>query len=276
MPKIRGVKPDLWTDEDFVELSPYARLLWIGLWNFACDNGHLQDKSKQIKMRVLPTDDVNCSELLREIEAQGLIERAGGWITIPNLTHHQKPHKRWFVVCDKPGCKMPEGASYGFSKRESTVDQPLSNGRTTVNNGGSTADVDGDVDVDGDGELKNTPRASARETEPTPDRFDEFWTTYDKRRGRKATVAKYRLALRKPGVTAELLIAAAASYIEWQRSEGKHPQFTKDPATWLNGEHWTDERVARPQPQTRVQEHLTLVQQLAAEEATVREIGQRR
>ena len=78
MPKIRGIKPELWTDENFVELSPYARLLWIGLWNHACDNGHVQDKSKQIKMRVLPTDEVNAAELLREIESEGLIESLAG------------------------------------------------------------------------------------------------------------------------------------------------------------------------------------------------------
>lgn len=168
MPKIRGVKPDYWTDEGVVELSIPARLLFIGLWNYACDNGHVQDKSKQIKMRVLPTDEVNCAELLREIETQGLIQRADGWITIPNLSHHQKPHKRWYVTCEKPGCEMPEGASYGFSKRESTVDQPLTNGGTTVNNGGSTADVDGDVDVDGEGERTPKPRKRATQL---PDGF---------------------------------------------------------------------------------------------------------
>lgn len=162
MAKIRGIKPETWTDENFVELSPYARLLWIGMWNHACDNGHLQDKSKQLKMRVLPTDDVSCAELLREIEGQGLIERADGWITIPNLPDHQKPHKHWYVICDKPGCIHPAGMTYGIGKtactkpdcrHKSTVDQPLSNGGTPVdqpvNNGGSTADGD----VDGDGEL---------------------------------------------------------------------------------------------------------------------------
>jgi hypothetical protein len=163
VPKIRGVKPDLWTDEDFVELSPYARLLWIGLWNYACDNGHIQDKSKQIKMRVLPTDDVNCAELLREIEGQGLIERADGWVTIPNLSHHQKPHKRWFVTCDKAGCEMPDGYTYGFSKPGSTVEQPLSNG-------GSTADVE----VDGDGELKVMVTKAPRKRPATT--FPAYWT----------------------------------------------------------------------------------------------------
>lgn len=274
MAKIRGVKPELWTDENFVELSPFARLLWIGLWNYACDNGHLQDKSKQIKMRVLPTDDVNCAELLREIEAQRLIERADGWITIPNLTSHQKPHKRWFVLCDKPGCEFPEGMTYGYSKPESTVGQPLNNGRPPVNNGGSTADGDGD----GDGELMvmvTTPLPDESGDEDPPDHFEEFWETYSKKVGRKKAEQKFRLALKKPGVTAELLIAAAASYITWQMSEGKHPEFTKDPTTWLNGEHWKDERPSRPAPTGRVGQHMALVRDLEAAEraATLPQIG---
>jgi hypothetical protein len=163
MPKIRGFKADLWTDEDFVELSPYARLLWMGMWNYCCDNGHIQDKSKQIKMRVLPTDDVNCAELLRELEAQGLIERADGWITVPNLTHHQSPHKRWWVTCEKPGCEFPKGATYGYSKPDSTVEQPLNTGESTVNNGGSTADVDVEVMVKGsDGDTPPTNTSAAK------------------------------------------------------------------------------------------------------------------
>ena len=180
MPKIRGVKPELWTDENFVELSPYARLLWIGLWNHACDNGHVQDKSKQIKMRVLPTDEVNAAELLREIETQGLILREGGWITIPNLPEHQKPHKHWFVLCDKPGCIHPPGMTYGIGKTTctnpdcrhgSTVEQPLINQSAPVEqpvtNGGSTADVE----VDGDVELmviKSKPETDVSDAPKSP------------------------------------------------------------------------------------------------------------
>jgi hypothetical protein len=126
----------------------------------------------------------------------------------------------------------------------------------------------------------NPDQKPSRATRSEPDRFDEFWSTYDKKHGRKVAAAKYRLALKKPGITDDLLISAAASYIAWQRQEGKHPQFTKDPATWLNGEHWNDERVARAgQPRTRVQEHLALVQQLVAEEAdqpTLPQIGYQR
>lgn len=263
MPKIRGVKPELWTDENFVELSPYARLLWIGLWNYACDNGHVQDKSKQIKMRILPTDDVNCAELLREIEDQNLIERAGGWITIPNLSHHQKPHKRWWTTCDMPGCVLPEGTSHAPANRGTTVAPPK---RNRV----ATADVDSDGDGDSEGDRKPSRAVALGET----DRFDEFWDTYAKKRGRKAAEQKWRLALKKPGVTADLLITAARAYIDWQRSEGKHPEFTKDPATWLNGEHWTDERVARAPERGRAAQWLQLAADLGDPEPdNVRQIG---
>jgi hypothetical protein len=164
MPKIRGVKPDLWTDENFVELSPYARLLWIGLWNHACDNGHLQDKSKQIKMRVLPTDDVNCADLLREIADQRLIEQADGWITIPNLSHHQKPHKRWWTTCDKPGCVLPEGTSHAPDNRSNTVAPPKSPRSTTA-----------DCDGEGDGELKVTTAGTRKR--PTTRLADDWQPT---------------------------------------------------------------------------------------------------
>jgi hypothetical protein len=105
-----------------------------------------------------------------------------------------------------------------------------------------------------------------------PDRFDEFWSTYDNKIGRKKSEVAYRAALKKPGVTDDLLIAAAGEYAAWCRETGT---FLKNPLTWLHGEHWTDERAARHERPSRVQEHLSLVQQLAAEEAAHLEIGQR-
>lgn len=100
----------------------------------------------------------------------------------------------------------------------------------------------------------------------TPERFEEFWTAYDNKQGRKKAEAAYRAALKKPGVTDDLLIAAASSYVAFVKSENKHPHYTKHPTTWLNGEHWNDERAARTQPQTRIGAHMALVEQLADEQ----------
>ncbi len=151
MAKIRGVKPDFWTDEDVVELSRDARLLFIGLWNFACDNGHIQDKPRQIKMRILPgDDDVNCAELLRELATSGVLERVDGWIVIPNLTFHQKPDKRYFTTCDFQGCEPPEQT---LTQREARRAHPVHTKAARR----AHAFALGDGDGDGDGEVITSP-----------------------------------------------------------------------------------------------------------------------
>lgn len=224
MAKIRGVKPELWTDENFVELSPFARLLWMGLWNHACDNGHLQDKSKQIKMRVLPTDDVNCAELLREIESQRLIERLDGWITIPNLSHHQKPHRRWWTTCEKPGCDLPEGASHTPNNRGATVVPPK-------HNRGTTADVDCDVDCDVD------TCASDEDASDSGSDFASWWSAYPRKRGKGQAEKAYKAAKKK--TDAATLLAALVEQAPSLMAKGA--EFAPYPATWLNGERWDDE-----------------------------------
>ena len=87
----------------------------------------------------------------------------------------------------------------------------------------------------------NTSCASADAAVARDDRFEEFWDTYGKKRDRKKAEQKWRLAIKKRGVTADMLIQSAAAYVASQRANGKHPEFTKDPTTWLNGECWNDE-----------------------------------
>lgn len=100
--------------------------------------------------------------------------------------------------------------------------------------------------------------------------FDAFWNAYDKREGRKPALAKYQIALAKRGVTAALLLEAAESYIGFQKREGKHPHFTKQATTWLNGEHWNDERAAPVRKlataDQRLADGIALTQRYLAEE----------
>jgi hypothetical protein len=120
------------------------------------------------------------------------------------------------------------------------------------------------------------PEDPSPRRKPTPDEipgFEDFWQVYDHKTGRAKAEVAYRAALRKAGVTPEVLLAAAGAYVSWQKSEGKHPTYTKHPTTWLNGEHWRDESVGRQRPQTRVQEHLAIAEQLAAEHDQPRAIG---
>lgn len=75
MARIRTLKPEFWTDEKVVKLSSYARLLFIGLLNFADDDGYLWDEPITIKLRILPLDNVDCSALLNQLVEAGMLLR---------------------------------------------------------------------------------------------------------------------------------------------------------------------------------------------------------
>src|SRR4030067_422184 len=44
-----------------------ARLLFIGLWNFADDYGNLERSSKQIKIRIFPADAIDIEPHVQEL-----------------------------------------------------------------------------------------------------------------------------------------------------------------------------------------------------------------
>lgn len=166
--KIRGIKPEFWTDEKVVEASPFARLLFIGLWNMACDNGHVEDSSRRIKMTILPADDVSAAELLRELAGIGLIAREVGWITIPTLPRHQKIDRRYFRTCDHEGCEMPplksdnqpgKAVRERKTRRAPAVVTPLARRDHGVDGDG---EGDGEYEGDGDGELMVGPGSNRR------------------------------------------------------------------------------------------------------------------
>lgn len=97
MARARNIKPGFWTNEHIVELDPWARLLYIGLWAVADREGRLEDRPKRIKMEVFPADVVDVDALLSSIEKEGLIRRYSGnglnLIWIPGFREHQNPHK---------------------------------------------------------------------------------------------------------------------------------------------------------------------------------------
>ena len=73
MARIRTIKPELWTDERLAECSPVARLLFIGMLNFADDNGNQAYSAKRLKMQIFPADSIDTQPLLNELLTQGVI-----------------------------------------------------------------------------------------------------------------------------------------------------------------------------------------------------------
>jgi hypothetical protein len=108
MARIRTIKPEFWTDEKLTECSLSARLLFIGTWNFADDNGNLDRSAKQIKARVFPIDAIDCEPLLQELLTQGLLIEYSvsgkTYLKISGFDKHQlinRPSKPTCPPCDE-------------------------------------------------------------------------------------------------------------------------------------------------------------------------------
>jgi len=108
MARIRTIKPEFWTDGDMLKISRDARLFYIGLWNFADDNGVLEYDPISIKARIFPNDKVIIDKLLEELVkiSKALIYEVEKkkYISIKNLINHQ--------VIDRPRkshLPLPEG-----------------------------------------------------------------------------------------------------------------------------------------------------------------------
>lgn len=221
MARIRSVKPEFWTDEKVVELSPFARLLFIGLWNFADDDGRMVHSPKRIKMQVLPADDVDCSELLGEIRRASLISvyvvDGVEYLQINGFAKHQKIDKR-------SASKLPPPSNPPEFPRIPTTDQGRDQGRDQGEEGKDT-------------DVSSSPQGV--------DLFDEFWSEYPKKVGKDDA----RKAWKKRKVDRELadrMIAAVRSQRDskqWRRDGG---QYVPNPSTWINQGRWQDEVAEAP------------------------------
>lgn len=95
MARIRTIKPEFFTSEDIVSLSPLARLLYIALWCEADREGRLAWKPKTFRMRYLPADECSIEELCDEIVKAGLVSLYGdGFAVIPKFGLHQHLNPR--------------------------------------------------------------------------------------------------------------------------------------------------------------------------------------
>lgn len=98
MARIRTVKPEFFTSEDIVSLTPLARVFYIALWCEADREGRLSWKPRTLKMRYLPGDDCDVETVAQELIDGGQIaiyEVDGSiYAEIPSFKKHQVINNR--------------------------------------------------------------------------------------------------------------------------------------------------------------------------------------
>lgn len=135
MARMRVLKPEFWSDGNMIALSRDARLFYLGMWNFACDGGHVPADPLALKLQILPADDVDPFALVNELldmERVSLRETEGRkYLAIPRFRDHQKIDARWQSRC--PYCKA-ENTDNWLAVPHQTVAVPRRNSREARRN----------------------------------------------------------------------------------------------------------------------------------------------
>ncbi len=102
MSRIRTTKPEFWTNDQVMDCSIEARLLFIGMWNFCDDSGVHRDSMGRLKAEIFPLDDIDVTPMVEELIAVDLVARyevrGKGYLKVTGWDAHQfirKPTYRY-------------------------------------------------------------------------------------------------------------------------------------------------------------------------------------
>lgn len=134
MARARNIKPGFFKNEYLAALSPYARLLFIGLWTLADVEGRMEYRPARIKAEIFPYESVDVDSLITELASspERFIIRyqvdASLYLEIPNFSKHQNPHKNEKQAGSRiPAYPEKDGTCtvlVPYQHRTSTVQEP--------------------------------------------------------------------------------------------------------------------------------------------------------
>ena len=168
------------------------------------------------------------NKCLDALERANLLRRKR--TTIPG-----QPTQRTYYIL---GCDMPSNTKQtpqnGVCANSTQVETARE--QTPPFDGANSTFLGGKLHPSGEEPVKEPVR------EPSIDHFAEFWAVVPKKVGKGAARAAFKAAVKKAKPSE--IIEGMARYA--QSVDGRDPQFTKHPATWLRSEGWDDELPESP------------------------------
>lgn len=239
MARIRSIHPALFTDEAFASLSMSARVLLLGLWTEADDQGVFDWKPVTLKMRIMPVDNVSVPDLLLELEGWNAVKRfsQGGKElgAIRNFCKFQRPKTPKYRQINSAEIRNYVSSSYPITETSEPEPVPFP----------QKVEIPPQREEEGD----RRKEKEVKESSPTPsapsssEAFQKFKAAWPKRDGANPWLPaeKKFLALVKTGVDPEIMIEAAKSLAREESARGNiGSKFVPQAITWLNQQRFQD------------------------------------
>lgn len=239
MARKRMISPEIWDSLDFSKLSNLAKLVFIGLFSQADDEGRGRANAVYIKSKLFPYD-----EKLRVADIEDTLSEIACHMSTTFYTHNGDrfySFDNWNVwqKIDRPTkSQFPPPSEDGAEVLTGTLAEHSTNARRTLDERSTNARENA-ADNKNKNKNKNKKENVTRARACEADSFELFWAQYPRK------VAKDRArkvwASLKP--TEELFkrimdaLSVQKRSRQWQDDEGR---FIPHPCTWLNQRRWED------------------------------------
>lgn len=306
------IKLAIWADDDWRDLSPLARYLYMTLltspslthcgvadWRptrISALNGMSTDEieaagAELVRSLYLVIDESTEEVLIRSfIRNDGLMKQPKMAVAMASA-HAGVASKeiRAVIVHEAKRLKadFPDLHGWGSEKatdllRKRSLDPstyPLGKGsikgkRTPIGKGSPTPTP---------ATTPSTMHLTPSQTDVSDPEFDAFWDAYGKKVGKGAAEKAYAKA--RVFVHANVLLNAAIKHLDWQKRSGNGDRFIPNASTWLNEKRWMDERTEPTNQSTklsttdqRIRDNLAAVERMReheqAQQTQLRAIGE--
>ncbi|TFD80695.1 hypothetical protein E3T54_02840 [Cryobacterium sp. Sr8] len=259
MARIRTIKPEFWRSPATAGASPWARLLYIAMWNWADDYGVAEWTPRELLGFAFPNDEHIttaefqrlCKEVARSFQTDFYIVGGRRYYRIPSWDDHQKTERR--ANARNP---LPDDD-------DSTPDQAITGVEEMRGNSLSTQGKTPAGKGKGTGEREQGNRGTGEGSRATEQLFDEAYEHWPKRVKRDEALSRFLEACRTQ--PPEQLALAIADFGDAYAATTTK-QYTPALGVWLNQKRWTDELPTAPTatkgPATKADQNAALYHEL--------------
>lgn len=254
MARIRTIKPEFWRSPDIMELSFFQRLLYIGLWNLADDEGRGKYEPASIAADLFLTEfSLNPHGTVTEV-SNAFFEYSNRemiviyevkkrrFFQILNWSDHQKPNRPSASKLPPPtsaDAVLIEGSlsPHAHLTETSLPEQGTGNREQGTSTYVQNTEIEPPTDTHTTPPKKDNKPTNQQPEAETPDElFAKFWEHYPLKRHKKE--ARQQFDIETKTIDPHTIIAGAERLANDPNlpDEGFQPL----PETWLSGHRWND------------------------------------
>ena len=252
------VSPEFYTDEKILELPIPARLMFIGIWNHADDEGIIKNSPKQLKVQIYPADE--------EITLNTIIEYVEMMVNLKLLTKgtniDDSPLLKITKWTDHQKINRPTLSRYVFAPLQITDGSVNAHGsisEDSVSDHGGLIEDSRPIEVNiKEVKLKEVNRKERSKKNPEKQikqdfTFDSVYSIYPVKKSKQASEKAFN---RIPKKTMNDFIQGLKAHIEHWERYGIDKQFIPHLSTFINQRRWEDELIAPTNEQPKFKDGL--------------------